>query len=215
MPIGYRGRLLVTCLVAVSWLAGPLAAQEAQPNEPDDAWSGELEGSVWILSDDPDFILVQAYADRGPLHLEARYNYEDLHTASLWVGWTWGASGKVSFSVTPAFGVVFGNTGGLAPGLEIDVVIGPIEWYGESEYVFDFDSAESDFFYMWSELSASPVNWLTVGLAVQRTRVVDTPRDVQRGVFVGASLGPVGLTGYLMNPADDERFGIVQLEYPF
>jgi hypothetical protein len=217
MPICYRDSawLLASCLAAVSWLAAPLPAQETRPREPDRSWSGEVDGSVWILPDDPDFILLQAYADRGPLHLEGRYNYEDLRTGSLWVGWTWDASGKISLSVTPALGVVFGNTGGLAPGLEIDVVIGPVEWYGESEYLFDFDSAESDFFYMWSELGVSPVDWFTVGLAVQRTRVVDTPREIQRGVFVGAFLGPIGLTGYLMNPDGDEHFGVVQLEYHF
>jgi len=215
MPICLREGLAVACLVAVSWMVTPLAAQEARPQEPDRSWSGEVEGSVWILSDDPDFILLQAYADRGPLHLEGRYNYEDLRTASLWVGWTWGASGKISFSVTPMLGAVFGNTGGLAPGLEIAVVIGPVEWYGESEYVFDFDSAESDFFYMWSELTVSPVDWLRAGVAVQRTRVVDTPREVQRGVLLGASLGPIGLTGYLMNPDGDELFGVVQLDYSF
>jgi len=217
MPIGSRGLgwPLITCLAAVSWPAAPLSAQETQPQEPDRSWSGEVEGSVWILSDEPDFILLQAYADRGPLHLEGRYNYEDLRTASLWVGWTWSASGKISFLVTPALGAVFGNTSGLAPGLEIDVVIGPVEWYGESEYVFDFDSAESDFFYMWSELSVAPVDWFTVGLAVQRTRVVDTPREVRRGVFVGVYLAPIGLTGYLMDPDHDERIGVVQLEYHF
>jgi hypothetical protein len=34
-------------------------------------------------------------------------------------------------------GAVFGNTDGLAAGVEVDLVLGPVELYVESEYVFD------------------------------------------------------------------------------
>ena len=55
-------------------------------------------------------------ADHEWLHLEARYNYENLHTGSVWVGYKFTAGKKLVLDVTPMIGGVFGRTTGIAPG---------------------------------------------------------------------------------------------------
>ena len=50
------------------------------------------------------------------LHLETRYNNEDLRTGSLWVGYNFAWGEKWQFEVTPMIGGVFGRTNGIAPG---------------------------------------------------------------------------------------------------
>jgi hypothetical protein len=68
-------------------------------------------------------------ADHNWLHLEARYNDENLRTASLWVGYNFrrgdvSADGKWEFDITPMLGGVFGRTNGIAPGCEVSLRYG-------------------------------------------------------------------------------------------
>jgi hypothetical protein len=63
-------------------------------------------------------------ADRGWLHLETRYNYENLETGSAWVGYNFSGGEKLKWEFTPMLGGVFGNTTGVAPGYEFRLPIG-------------------------------------------------------------------------------------------
>ena len=45
-----------------------------------------------------------AVADRGPLHLEARYGYEAKDSRSAFVGWTFSGGETVSWELTPLLG---------------------------------------------------------------------------------------------------------------
>jgi len=78
-----------------------------------------------------------------------------------------------------------------------------LEVSSESEYVFDANSRSDWFYYNWSELSFSPVDWLRVGLAGQRTRAYASERDIQRGFLVGFSTPHVDVTAYMFNPDDE------------
>jgi hypothetical protein len=138
--------------------------------------------------------------DRGWLHLEARYNYEDLETGSAWVGCNFGGGTKLAWELTPMAGGVFGNTTGFAPGYRGSLSWWKFELYSEGEYVIDGGELSASFFYNWSELALAPVDWFRFGFAVQRTRVYQTDFDVQRGVLAGFSYKGVGFTTYLFDP---------------
>ena len=49
-------------------------------------------------------------------------------------------------------------------------------------------------------LAYSPVEWLRVGMAAQRTRVLAADLDVQRGLLVGVSHGRFDITTYVSSP---------------
>ncbi len=147
-------------------------------------------------------------ADRGWLHLEARYNYEGIGTGSAWVGWNFGFGEKLRLDATLMGGGIFGDFNGVAPGYHLTISWGPLELYSEGEYVFDLDDSESDFFYNWAQLGYSPWDWLTVGFAAQRTRVYQTSVDIQRGPFVGLTCGAWTLAVYVFN-ADAESPTVV------
>ena len=55
------------------------AAGGAGAQEP---WSFGVEGYVYLVEGDDDYLMPIVTADRGGLHLEARYQYEDLDTSS-------------------------------------------------------------------------------------------------------------------------------------
>jgi hypothetical protein len=141
-------------------------------------------------------------ADRNWLHLEGRYNYEDLRTGSLWAGYNFRKeAGEWELDVTPIIGGVFGRTTGIAPGCEVALNYGA-RWqaYLENEYVFDTTSKSGDFYYAWPQISYSPVTWLRVGGVAQHTVAYSSRPTVQGGFLVGFSVSKWQFTSYVFNP---------------
>ena len=52
------------------------------------SWSFSSSMYIYQVRDDRNYAQPTLTADRGWLHLEARYNYEDRKTGSLWLGYT-------------------------------------------------------------------------------------------------------------------------------
>lgn len=208
-------------LAAAALLAlgpGPALAQEAAAAaSPQAKPSWEFNASVYgyFPPEDRDYGQPTVTADRGPLHLEARYNYEGIDTGSAWIGWNVGVGDKLRLDATLMAGGVFGDTNGVAPGYELTLSWGPLELYSEGEYVFDVGDSESDFFYNWAQLGYSPFDWLTVGFASQRTRTYVTGLDVQRGPFVGFSYKSLSLTVYVFNPGWEKPTVVAALAAAF
>lgn len=171
----------------------------------------EISGNVFY-SDPPGSdgrVAPILYADRGPLHLEARYNYEDVHTGSLFAGWTFQTGEELEASFTPMLGVVVGDTDGVAPGLEFDFTWKRLNWYAEMEYAFDSHDSDDDFFYAWSTLTYSINDWLTAGIAAERSRQVDTGLDIQRGLVVQVNRDRFAFAVYAYNIGSDDFYTVV------
>ena len=50
------------------------------------AWAFSASAATYVLPDEPDFVQPTVSADRGWLHLEGRFNYEDRGTGSALFG---------------------------------------------------------------------------------------------------------------------------------
>jgi hypothetical protein len=189
----------VMALCAASARAQDSAAASTEP-----AQKGKWEYSAslygYFIPEDTDFAQPTVIANHGGLHLEGRYNYEGPRTGSAWVGWNVGVGEKLRLDATLMAGGVFGDTRGVAPGYELTLSYGRFELYSEGEYVFDTTDSGDSFFYNWAQLGYAPFDWLTVGLASQRTRAYQTSLDVQRGFFVGFKCRNLSLNVYVFNP---------------
>jgi len=179
------------------------------------AWTATASVMAYWLPDDDQFTAPTLLVDRGKLHLEARYNYENLDTASVWVGYNAGFGDSLSVDFTPMLGVVSGDTNGIAPGYHLTIGWRSFDFYSEGEYVFDQDDRSDSYFYSWSELGWSPSDWLRLGLAAQRTRLYKADRDIQRGFFVGASFSGVSLGAYVFNPDQDDPTYVASIAVAF
>jgi hypothetical protein len=189
--------MAMATLLAVS---GALAQSTDEPGEK--AWAFSASAYAYILPDDDDYVQPSFTADHDRLHLEARTNYEDLDTSSVWAGYNFSVGEKVTFEGTAMLGGVFGATVGIAPGYKASLSWTKLELYSEGEYLFDTNESADSFFYAWSELTWAPVDWFRFGLVGQRTRVFETDRDIQRGVLLGFSFKRVDVTTYVFNPDD-------------
>ena len=107
------------------------------PTEEADGWAFSGLVSGYAIPDDKDYLSPVFTADRGGLHLEGRYNYEDFDTASVWAGWNLSCGEKLIFDFTPMVGWVFGQTSGIAPGWRLGLSRGAVEFTSEAEFVFD------------------------------------------------------------------------------
>ena len=173
------------CVVAALLViaASPVTAQTA--SEPTS--SIRASAATYVLSDEENYVQPTVTADRGALHLETRYNYEDRESMSAFVGWNFAFGDKVTVELTPMLGGAFGSTDGFIPALKADFTWRLLEAYAEGEYVIDAHDSGSSFLYNWSELSVWATEWLRAGAMAQRTRVFRTPREIQRGVLVGVT----------------------------
>jgi len=196
----------------------PLASRAQETPDAVDqtlAWTAAASMMVYWLPGDDQFTSPTVFVDRGKLHLEARYNYENLNTASVWMGYNTQYGDTISVDFTPMLGVVSGDTNGIAPGYHLTIGWRSFDFYSEGEYVFDQDDRSYSYFYSWSELAWSPSDWLRLGLAAQRTRVYKADRDIQRGFFVGTSLSGISLGAYVFNPDQDDPTYVASIAVAF
>jgi hypothetical protein len=188
-----RTSILTMMLIALG--QAPLAAQSAD-DEQERAWSLSAAVAIYLLPDEGNFAQPTFTADRGALHLEARYNYEALRTTSLWAGYTMRGGQRVEWEFTPMMGAVFGATDGIAPGYLASVSWWKLDAYTEGEYVLARTS-DDRFVYHWSEVAIAPVAWLRGGMVTQRTRAYQSAREIQRGPFVNGTVGRIDAAAFV------------------
>ena len=204
MAILPAGLLCAGCAWGETTATNAPAATNSAPStvgtEMERKWSISVSAYAYLVPDSREYVQPTLAADRGWLHLEARYNYEALDTASAWVGYNFSGGEKLAWELTPMLGGVFGDTTGIAPGYKGSLSWWKLELSSEGEYMFDAGETSDSFFYTWSELSLAPVDWFRFGMVVQRTKLYQTDFDIQRGFLVGFTWKKVDFTTYVFNP---------------
>src|SRR5215471_3663096 len=187
------------------------APLEYDAERSDTKWEFSLSTFTYLAQHARDYANPNLTADRDWLHLEARYNYEELKTGSVWLGWNFSTGKKLQFEVTPMLGGVFGDITGIAPGYTITIHYKQFELSTQGEYFFDAGTSSGNFFYSWSELSAWLTDWLRLGAVVERTQASGFSPDVRRGPLIGFKYKDVNLTTYWLAPGSHEAtsaFGV-------
>ncbi len=194
-------------------LAVPASASDATATGEVEAprWSLRGDAAYYYLPSGTDYPLFVGAAKRGLLHLEARYNYEDLSTVSTFFGLNFGAGENPRLELTPMMGMVAGATNGLAPGLELELSYWKLVLYSELEYVFALVEPGDSFFHSWTELSLWPVDWWRVGVVFERTRIPETGFELERGFLVGLTYRQVSATVHVLNPGSDAVYTLFTL----
>ena len=169
----------------------------------DKKWTLTLSAYTYIVEDDDEYVQPTVRFDYDGLHLEARYNYEDRDTTSIWLGYNFSFGDDLMLDFTPMIGGVFGRTEGVAPGYAFTLAWRGIELYSEAEFVIDTEDSSDSFFYTWSELTYSLTDWLRAGIVVQRTKAFESDFDIQRGLVVGLTYEQLDFAVYVLNPDDD------------
>ena len=199
--------------VALAFLLLALPATAAAQS----AWTASVAVATYVFPDDDDFAQPTATADRGPLHLEVRYNSEDIGATSVFAGWNVEFGSTVKVALTPIAGFVAGSIDGGIVGVKADLSWRRFEAYAEGEFVLPGDGQQR-YLYSWSEFSVWATDWLRAGAALQRTRTFRrfrTTREIEPGLLAGVAGSRIEGTFYYFNPGSDEQYFVASISVSF
>jgi hypothetical protein len=193
---------------------GVFVAGGAMAEEVPTPWEFALTAYPTVVRGADNYTSAIAVAQRGALHLEARVNYESVGARSAFVGWTFAGGEELAWELTPLLGGAWGTTDAFVPGLEASLSWRRLDFYVEAEYV-RYRSESSRYLYAWSEFGFRPVEWLRVGLSVQRTRAYGGDRDVLRGPFAQVTWRGITLGGFWFNPGSRDQVFVASIGTAF
>jgi len=214
--------LLVLGLTACGWTqtsAPPKAEPHSAAAKPaasgTEPWEYSLTIDGYLVEGEDGYASPTFTADHEWLHLEARYNYENFRTGSLWLGYNFSWGNNWEFEVTPMIGGVFGRTNGIAPGCEASLTWKKLSISLDNEYVFDTTSKSGSFYYTWPQITYQPLKWLKVGGVAQRTKVFPKNFDTQRGFLVGLMHKNLEFTTYIFDPGTSSTSVVLEVGASF
>ena len=156
---------------------------------------------------------VAHYETKQNWYAEARYNYEDLNTFSLYAGHTFSGNKSFSWSLTPMVGGMAGKLKGGSVGLNSECSFKNFNFSSQSQYSISAASKYDNFFYNWSELCYQPLHWLYAGIAFQHTRLYASNSLIDPGVLVAFSFNQWSFPVYSFNPLADQRYFVVGINW--
>lgn len=202
-----------TTLVADSSLAiadTSWAAEAADTSSfAESPWAASASLTTYFGSTVDVYVVPDLWIEYHGLHLEGRYNYEDLHTGSVFLGWHFGwGDQNTGLDLTPMAGWVTGRTEGFAPALLLDGRLGRFQLYNEFEYVFPKD--DEGFVYDRTDLIYQLSAPLFMGLVGEHT-LSGSEREFVPGILVGAGSSRFATTFYLFRPGSHDAIGGLEL----
>jgi hypothetical protein len=215
LQIGLLGAAVLTA--SAGFAQGPATSTQAAAEAlaAKESWQFSLTVDGYIVPKEQGYASPVLTADHSWLHLEARYNDENIHTGSLWLGYNFTVGKKLVLTVTPMVGGVFGRTTGVSPGCDASLTYKKLEFSISNEYVFDTSSKAGNVYTGWPELTYSVLDWLKVGLAAQHTKAYRTPLATDRGFLVGVSHKKVEFTTYVLNAGWTDPTVLLEIGYQF
>jgi hypothetical protein len=165
-----------------------------------------VEEFFYIGHNVPSTVVPRIYfQDYGGWYGEARFNYEEARTFSLYGGKTFSKRNDLSFSVTPVIGLVWGKFKGGSAGVDLEMDYGRLTFCSAVQYTRSGSDRRSDFFYAWSELGCQVTSRFYMGLALQQTCVWRTGLNWDPGLQIGFLINKWTFPLYIFDPAGSNR----------
>lgn len=103
----------------------------------------------------------------GDYYLEARYNYENLNTASLYFGRSFAFDKKALVEITPMLGGVVGATNGISPAFNFFLGYKSFSTTTQCQYTIDLKDIKNSFFWDWTNFYFTFSEHFGLGGAIQ------------------------------------------------
>jgi hypothetical protein len=156
---------------------------------------------------------VAHFQSKQKWYAEARYNYEDINTFSLYAGRTFSQERKFSWSLTPMVGGMAGKLKGGSFGLNSECNYKKIYFSSQAQYCMSAESRLENFFYNWSEICYQPKEWFYAGFAFQHTRLYSSNSVVDPGVLIAFSYKQWNFPFYGFNLSADKRYFVAGINW--
>lgn len=146
------------------------------------------------------YMPIMHYQHARNWYAEARYNYEDAETFSLYVGRAFTGGKTLNYSFVPMLGGSVGRFQGVSTGLNIDMDYNRFFFSSQSQYSRSTTQYGAYFLYTWSEIGYQSLKWLYTGLSVQHTHDRLVGNDMQPGMMIGFTFNRFTVPVYTFDP---------------
>lgn len=148
-------------------------------------------------------------------YFEARYNYEDLRTFSIYFGKSFYVDKKASIEFTPMVGGVVGNINGLSPGFNFALEYLRFSTESQTQYTFDLKYPGSSFFWDWTNFTFGLGKKLGVGGSVQVYLPKEGENSITAGPLVNYTIKNLLLEAYSYNFWEGHPLWAIGVQYTF
>ncbi len=139
---------------------------EAQKEEKLINGAGIYNTIEWTDAEMPTMI-PQAWIYIKDYYLEARYNYENKKTVSLYFGKSYEHDKKLYYEFIPMIGLVYGQMKGISPGFNLKIDYKRFTSSTQCQYTYDLEDQYNSFFWDWSNFYIKVNKNIALGCAVQ------------------------------------------------
>lgn len=146
------------------------------------------------------YMPVMHYLHSSNWYAEARYNYEDAETFSLYLGKAITGGKNLNYSIIPMLGGSVGRFQGVSTGLNVDLDYNKFFFSSQSQFSRSTSQHGEYFLYSWSEIGYQGLKWLYAGLSVQHTHDRFSGNTVQPGMMVGFTFNRFTIPVYTFDP---------------
>jgi hypothetical protein len=144
---------------------------------------------------------------------EARYNFDELNTFSLYAGKRFSGRGNLSWDATPLIGGLMGQMNGGSVGVHFGMDYRKLFFASQSQYSFSVENNNDRYFYNWSEFGYNATSWFYAGLALQQTNIYKSPGKLEPGCMVGFSISNWTIPFYAFNTGEQQRYFVMGVNW--
>lgn len=166
-----------------------------------------------IHKNEPLTAVPQAWVYLKNFYFEARYNYDDLHTLSLYFGRAFDLSKEATIELTPMIGGAFGRLKGISPALTFDLEYKKFTTASECQYTFVLSEGGESFFYDWTNFNFEVYKNIGLGGAAQIYIPKTGSGEVNYGPMANFKYKNFLLEGYAYNFWKEERFWAIAVQF--
>lgn len=161
------------------------------------------------------FVPIVNFQAKNNWYGEARYNYEEQKTFSIYAGRKFsGQYKKLSYSLTPIMGAVMGELDGASAGVNVSAELRDFFFSSQSQYTFSPNDPACDFLFRWSELGYEVSSWFYLGLSMQHTRMLHTHSDLfEHGAVIGFEFGNWTIPIYSFSTFNRGRYFVLGINF--
>ncbi|HTF21564.1 MAG TPA: hypothetical protein VK658_25975 [Chryseolinea sp.] len=148
------------------------------------------------------------------IYVEARYNYEENNTFSIYLGRSVSGKNKCEYSITPMIGFAMGQFSGVAAGANATLAYQNIFFTTQIQYARSFHEVRDDFAFAWTDLTYQPATWIYVGLSTQQTVMPRASTFLsEQGIVVGFSIERWTFPMYYFMPIHEDQYFVLGINY--
>ncbi len=182
---------------------------EAKPQE-----TGGFEQLYYIKSGDGAAVVPMAhYTTRNNWYGEARYNYDEDQTFSLYAGKTFVGKGDFAYAATPLVGGLIGKMNGGSLGMNIDLDYQHLFFSTQSQYTFSLQEKMNKYFFSWTELGYQATSWMYGGLAFQQTNGYGAEGKLEPGCMLGFSVKNWTVPLYVFSRRSGDAYFVLSVNW--